>query len=536
MVTSRDRLAGVTTRHAAHRVALAPLTAAEAVRLLGAVVGPERVAAEPAAAAALVELCDRLPLATTIAAERVAQAPDVPIAEVAAELDGDQRRLDLLESAGDLTTSMRTVLGRSYRALPPAAQRLFRLSAAHPAHEFDVAAAAAAAGVPVTSGRRDADTLAGLHLARRVPGSRVAVHDLVGEYARELFAAEPAGDRDDARARLLEWYLHSIAHACATLDPRTRPVPLAAPGPGIAPLEFATRDEALRWCEAERRSVPAVAEAAARAGRYESVRDLAALYWTYLDLRGRPNDVNAVCRLALESARAVGDHHEEALQLNRLGISHLLLGEFDRAEEQGLAALALDRKLGDTAAEAETLTNLARILVAAERPLEAARMCEAALDRLDRPEAGWRAWNNLAMARMRAGQVEAALAAVDKALHASDLHRHTGDRQQMLDAVGMQAYSRETRARVWQLLGRCDEALADFRHAHRTAVDLGEWRLEAEALIGAGEVLHKRGEIARAHRVWTSALEVYTDVEAHTDATGLRHTMTTCCTEAASAS
>ncbi|HEV7650936.1 MAG TPA: BTAD domain-containing putative transcriptional regulator [Actinophytocola sp.] len=539
VITSRDRLAGVATRHAARRLVLDALAPAEAVRLLGAVAGTNRVDAEPAAAAELVELCDRLPLATTIAAERVAQAPDVPIAEVAAELDVDHRRLDVLETAGDLTTSMRAVLDWSYGALPLSARRLLRLIAVHPSRELDLAAAAAAAGVPVTQARRGVDTLAGLHLARRVPGNRLALHDLIRAYARDLLEAEPAAERDEAGTRLFDWYLHTVAHACWALDPRTRSITLPPPPADLAPLTF-DREEALRWCESERRSVRAIAEAAADAGRHRAVGDLAALYWAYLDLRGQPAEVATVCRLALRSARALGDRATEALLLNRMGIAVLLLGEFDRAEEHMLAALELDRQRGDRTAEAETLTNLARALVAGGRARDAVQVSEEALARLDRPEKGWRAWNNLATALQQAGRPREALDAVARALDAADLHeREPGDRddrQRPFEVAGMKAYTRDTRAWIHLDLGEWDEALADFRHAHRTAVQLGEWRLEAAALTGAGQTLHVRGEPSRAHRVWSSALDVYLDVEAHAAASDLRRTMRTCCVRAASAS
>lgn len=126
------------------------------------------------------------------------------------------------------------------------------------------------------------------------------------------------------------------------------------------------------------------------------------------------------------------------------------------------------------------------------------------------------------------------------ALSAADLYEREvdedDDRQRTFEAAGMRAYTRDTRAWIHLDLGEWDDALTDFRHAHRTAVQLGEWRLEAAALTGAGQTLHLRGEPATAHRVWSSAMEVYLDVEAHAAASDLRRTMTTCCARAASAS
>src|SRR5262245_18559957 len=49
LVTSRDRLGGLVARDGARRLQLDVLTADEAVALLGGILGPDRVAAEPEA-------------------------------------------------------------------------------------------------------------------------------------------------------------------------------------------------------------------------------------------------------------------------------------------------------------------------------------------------------------------------------------------------------------------------------------------------------------------------------------------------------
>ncbi|MFJ1764733.1 BTAD domain-containing putative transcriptional regulator [Amycolatopsis sp. NPDC088138] len=529
VVTSRARLPELTTRHAARRLVLGALGPADSVLLLGSVAGPDRIAADPAAAQRIAELCDRLPLATVILAERIARSPDVPVGELAAELAAEQRRLDALEVGGDLAVSMRVVLGWSYGALPDATRAFLRAVGAHPVAEFDLAAAAAAAGVPGAHARHAVDELTGLHLARRVTGSRVVLHDLVREYAGELLQGK---ERADVLDRLLAWYQHTIAAACTALDVRGRPNPLP-PADDVTPLHFGTRADALRWCETEGRAVLGLADTAARAGRHDAVSAIAGLYWTYLDTRGRPHEVQAICRLALSAARAEGDAVAEALHLNRLGIAHLLLGDFAVAEEHARAALALDRARGDHAAEAETLVNLARILIYAARPADAIPLCRQALARLARPETGWRAWNNLATAQQAAGHTADALQSIERALRAADLLAAAGGHEQTLDAAGMRAYSSDTRGHILLQLHRRAEALDDFRHAHHAAVELGEWRLEAEALIGAGQVLHVQGRTGQAHQTWTKALDVYLDVEAHTAAARLREKLVTCCAAAA---
>ena len=120
VVTSRDSLAGLVARHGARRLALDMLPAADAIGLLRTLIG-DRVDAEPDAAAELAAQCARLPLALRVAAELAAASPDSRLAELAGELAGEQRRLDLLDAGGDERTAVRGVFSWSYRHLPAAA-------------------------------------------------------------------------------------------------------------------------------------------------------------------------------------------------------------------------------------------------------------------------------------------------------------------------------------------------------------------------------------------------------------------------------
>ena len=145
VVTSRDSLAGLVARHGARRTALDVLPADDAIGLLRTLIG-DRVDAEPDAAAELAAQCARLPLALRVAAELAAASPDSRLAELAGELAGEQRRLDLLDAGGDERTAVRGVFSWSYRHLPPAAARAFRLIGLHPGPDLDAYAVAALTG------------------------------------------------------------------------------------------------------------------------------------------------------------------------------------------------------------------------------------------------------------------------------------------------------------------------------------------------------------------------------------------------------
>lgn len=120
LVTGRRHPRGASGRDT---TVLAPFTDEEATRLLAAVAGPERIAAEADAAREIVRSCAGLPLAVRIAAVRLAARPHWPVARLAARLADPQSRLAEL-TYGDLGVresverSLREVSTRGREALP----------------------------------------------------------------------------------------------------------------------------------------------------------------------------------------------------------------------------------------------------------------------------------------------------------------------------------------------------------------------------------------------------------------------------------
>jgi hypothetical protein len=142
IVTSRSSLAGLAAAEGARPLRLGPLGAEEAVRLLAARLGPERVAAEPEAVAELAARCGHLPLALAVMAARAVADPQLPLGVLAGQLaraagaeavaaglplgGAGQGRLEVLET-GDPATSLRQLLSWSYRQLSPLAAHMFAL-------------------------------------------------------------------------------------------------------------------------------------------------------------------------------------------------------------------------------------------------------------------------------------------------------------------------------------------------------------------------------------------------------------------------
>ncbi|MGW4485190.1 BTAD domain-containing putative transcriptional regulator, partial [Amycolatopsis sp. NPDC004368] len=121
LVTAGRPLPGLT---AAWQVPVASLSTVDARALLAAVAGEARIAAEPAAADALVACCAGLPLAVRIAGLRLAARPHLRLADLATRLGDDRRALDELV-AGDL--SVRAAVLPALRECPGEDRDLLRL-------------------------------------------------------------------------------------------------------------------------------------------------------------------------------------------------------------------------------------------------------------------------------------------------------------------------------------------------------------------------------------------------------------------------
>lgn len=124
LVTSRYRLSGLA---GVEWVPLAPLTEREGLELLGRVVGPGRLAADPPAAARIVRRCEGLPLAVRIAGAKLNALRHLRSAEYADRLRDAPSLLDEM-AAGELV--LRERYEAFWRGLPPPQRAAFRRLAA----------------------------------------------------------------------------------------------------------------------------------------------------------------------------------------------------------------------------------------------------------------------------------------------------------------------------------------------------------------------------------------------------------------------
>lgn len=97
LVTARGRLPGL---EPARRIELAPFDRDEALDLLGRIISPVRVAADPGSAARITAATGRLPLAVRVAGNRLAVLRHTPLSRYAERLEHPREALDELAAGG----------------------------------------------------------------------------------------------------------------------------------------------------------------------------------------------------------------------------------------------------------------------------------------------------------------------------------------------------------------------------------------------------------------------------------------------------
>ncbi|MET9228740.1 AfsR/SARP family transcriptional regulator [Lentzea sp. NPDC003310] len=173
VVTSRNRFTGLVVREGAVPVTLGPLPDEDAVAVLTAHLGAERVAAEPEAVADLVAFCGGLPLALAVAASRAAGDPGLALRSLVRELTAAEGTMSHVEA----------VFATSFSRLDDDTARLFRLLGPTTGPDVSLDAATALDGRDRAEVRRSLRTLVRAHLlAERTPG-RYSFHDLLRAYA-----------------------------------------------------------------------------------------------------------------------------------------------------------------------------------------------------------------------------------------------------------------------------------------------------------------------------------------------------------------
>ncbi|MGW4206891.1 BTAD domain-containing putative transcriptional regulator [Lentzea sp. NPDC004789] len=493
LITSRNQLRALVSRHDATAIGLRQLAFDESRALLAAVLGEQRLRAEPEAVREIADRCAGLPLALRVFSERVARFPDISLREFVSELDS--ARLDALSDFDDV--DVRSVFSWSYRALDDDSARMFRLLSLHPGPDLDVSAAAALAGVSVVQARRTLERLVADHLVQsRTPG-RYDLHDLLRAYSAEL-----CGDDEAAALRLTEFYVHTLENAATHEGSRmlTRAGEVTS---GVVPREFSSRSDALAWVRQEWDNFQAVAHQAIARGWGRLGMVVAAHMHSYLLFtKTRCNDAISL----FEVARSHGTPREQGFMLLKLAAVYDDVGRLEESLRCFDEGLRFAHEAGERVAEAASLINMAgvhRRLGNAEDAVDCARRgLEIALELAD-PYYESAARANVALQLRVAGRLEEALAESERALVVA----------QDLDDKFMRANVRGLHARILGQVGRLDEAVSELSSTIEVSFQFGDVAGAAEGLRDLGKFLVGLGRPDDAAEAWRRALTTCRDLD-----------------------
>ncbi|MDG4834698.1 BTAD domain-containing putative transcriptional regulator [Solwaraspora sp. WMMD1047] len=538
LITSRDRLSGLVAREGARRLTLPELTPGEAAALLASMIGPARIAAEPAAAGDLAGACAHLPLALRIAAANITDRPHRRIADHVADLTGGAG-LTGLAISGDDRVAVRPAFELTYRTLPDRARRMFRLLGLAAGPDILLDAAAALAGVSRAEAADTVDRLAAAHLVHQPTPDRIAAHDLICRYAGELADGEESGaDRTAATDRLYRWYAATVDAAAAHLYPEL----LRATDPGTAAadgLSFPDSAAALDWLDAARPNLVAAIVHAAAHGPYRVAWQLADALRGYFWLRMHALDWLTVAEAGRVAAEADKDLRGQAAAQLSLGDAHGRQSRYQLAIEHYREALRFDRLAGWTDGESASLGNLGNVHWWSGQLAEAAERYQEALllaQRTGRLAGQSANLSNLGAVYWQLGQLARAAdhhtrslaiarqlgspfgQAVDLcnlgALHLElghpqealrhlaaglALHQQIGDRSGMAEAL-------RTIAEVHRDTGDHEQALSYARRADALAEETGNPRYRADTRNTLGRIHLRLGAPATAIECHATAL------------------------------
>ncbi|WP_410670236.1 ATP-binding protein [Amycolatopsis sp. cmx-4-68] len=506
VVTSRDSLTGLAVSVGMHRITIDRLPAEDAVTLLRTIVGSHRADSEPEAVADLARWCDRLPLAIQIAAQRAVAHPHVALAELTTELADDAQRLEVFSVGVDEYTAIRPVFSWSYRRLPEAQARMFRLLGVAPGLDIGVPAAAAMAGVTPAAGRRLLQGLAEAHLVDSAGMDRIQLHDLLRAYARARAEdTDTAADRREAVHRLVGWYLHAAAAADRLLHPgRQRVVVDAAPVPDH-PAVFVDYDAALEWCETEQVNLVAVTRAAAETGLGAAAWQLANNLWSFFHLGKHWTEWITVHEIGLAAARDLHDAQGQARMLNGLATAYVGMRRFVESLDHFRAAHELFRAVGDRWGEGSCLANLADTYLGLQRYADAAGYAREAVEifrKIGNQYIEGVAMGNLGEAYLGLGVYDDALGLFRQVLKlCRDIHHRHGEAITLIH-LGEAHLGR----------GAYDNALDCLFAGLDLAREIRARHSEALALSTLGFVYQRTGQPDAARQHWQAAIDIYDDL------------------------
>ena len=503
VVTTRWRITGLAVE-GARFLELGPLKEPAARELFGRMAGAGRVAAESAASGEVVRLCGGIPLAVCVSGARLAAHPRWPVSRIVGELAAEHGRLSALSLAGDL--SVRAAFDASYQALPADAARAYRMVAQIPGPDFRADLAAAVLD-DEEHAQELLDALADASLLTEGPDGRYHLHDLVRLHAREQAGSGPPGEREEAVARSVSWYLReAVAADLVVLPGRWRLGPLYERA-SVAAAAYSSPAEALGWLESQLPGLLAAVQAAHDAGLHPQCWQLCESLWGVLLFRKHYTAWLTSHQTGLRSAQACADDCAEAQMRIQLGAVHRSLGHLGAAEQYFRRALELFRNAGHRLGEASALDQLGVVQLRQGRYAEAISCFEQARDihqDIARPR-------GVALMNFNIGQALAASGQQDEAID----YLRTADRQ--FAAIAESYHRARTLAVLGGALlqaGRAGEAAEPLREALALTGEIGASYDRAHVHVRLADLADTLGQPGRGREHLEQALALFADLNA----------------------
>jgi tetratricopeptide (TPR) repeat protein/DNA-binding XRE family transcriptional regulator len=499
LVTSRRHLSALED---ATSVSLDTLPPMEAAALLVRLAGRSGLSPHDPSVAEIIRLCGFLPLAIGMVARQLHHHPAWTAAGRAAELASAVDRLELMATEN---LSVAAAFNLSYADLTPDQQRLFRRLGLHLGADIDGYAAAALDGTDLSAARPGLEALYDQYLLAEPAAGRYRLHDLIREHARTLAdRLDPDDDRDQATARLLDYYQHAAARADALLARQARPASADGTVPAVVPA-LADREQALAWARAERASLLACLDRASGTGQHTRVIAFTAALAGLLRRDGPWADAIIRHTAAIQAAQHLGDRLGQANALNDLGDVLRMTSDYPAAVQALEQALGICRDLGDRLGQANALSNLGDVLRLTSDYPAAVQALEQALgiyrDLGDRRGQA-NALSDLGDVRRMTGDYPAAVRAQEQAL---GICRDLGDRRGQSTALN-------DLGDVLRMTGDYPAAVRAYEQALDICRDLGFRLGQANALGGLGDVRRATGDYPAAVRAYEQALDIYRDL------------------------
>ncbi|OXM59645.1 phosphorylase family protein [Amycolatopsis vastitatis] len=510
LITSRDRLRGLVTRHSARPVRIDVLSETEARTLFTTALEDAHgcvTADAEQAFTELIGLCGGFPLALGLIAARIRTAP-----ELLDDLVTDLRDLglDALDS-GQPAASLPTVLSWSLRHLNDQQRTLFGLLGIAPGPDTALPAVASLIDLPSASAHKALSALEEASLIARRPHTRYAMHDLVREYAISVAANISAETRAGALRRIIDFYTHTAHAAEQSLDSDRDPPRLNALAAGVHPCLLPNTAAALAWFETEYACLLAAQHTATTYEWYPTVWLLAWSLSTFQRMRGYTHDQLAVWQAAANAAAHLPDLTTRIRIYRTLGYIHADLRQHGEAFAHLHRALTLAEQQHDLAQQAHTHRALTRAWEHQgddQQALEHARCALNLYRHFNRP--GWEA-----VALNAVGWYSARLEDYDTAREhcqlALALHRYNKNPHNKANSFDVLGYIDQRTGQYAQAINRYTCALILFR-------DFGDNYAAADVLDRLGHPHAALGQFDEALASWQEALQLYRKQDRTADA------------------